>query len=234
MRPPSFEAYQAFLEPALQSRSRSLRDAVAQAWERGVDEPAPYMHPLGRIVPTGFLVANAYAQWMLLAEALRAELDDATSRSERVFESLQARCRGPWEGSVGQARYGPHGPRVLAVLRTAATFPTDAAERLARSWHAHLGRDGRDLPSDRVGPGIWLPSPPGHPPALTVSGYLAAVDASRIAPPAGTARRAQDGFRYGLRLTAHVLALGLDGRAASEYLRPWRDAVGPIRGMAAV
>jgi curved DNA-binding protein CbpA len=232
MRPPSFDAYEDFLEPMYRSRSHALREAVARAWERGVDEPAPYVHPLGRIVPSGFLVANAYAQWILLADVLRDELDDAMSRSEHVYETLAARCRQPWEGSVGQARYGPYGPHVLAVLRTATVFPVDAAERLARSWHAHLGRDARDQPSDRVGPGIWLPSPPGYPPSLTVSGYLAAVDASRITPPAGTARRLHDGYRYGLRLTAHVLALGLGGRAASDYLRPWRDAVG-LTGVAA-
>ena len=41
-----------------------------------------------------------------------------------------------------------------------------------------------------------------------------------------TSFRDQDGFRYGVRLTAHVLALGLAGRAAREYLQPWREAVG--------
>ena len=58
-----------------------------------------------------------------------------------------------------------------------------------------------------------------------MSGYLAAVDASRIVPPTGLPRRFHDGFRYGLRLTAHVLALGIGGRSAADYLRPWRDAV---------
>jgi hypothetical protein len=227
-RPLSFEAYHAYLGPVHATRSLALREAVAGAWEQGADEPAPYVHPLGRIVPSGFLVANAYAQWILLADVFRHELGDAVFRSEHVYDTFAARCRGPWEGAVGQARYGPNGPRVAAFLRTAQGLTASAAQRLARSWYMHLGRDGRDQRPERVGPGIWLPAPPGYPAALTVSGYLAAVDASRIEPPAGLARRDEDGFRYGLRLTAHVLALGLGGRAARDYLRPWREAVGAV------
>jgi hypothetical protein len=225
-RPMSFDAYEAYLDPRLSDWSRALRDSVAGVWERGVDEPAPFLHPLGRIVPSGFLVANAFAQWILLGDVFRHELGDAVFRSEHVYDAFEARCRGPWEGSIGQARYGPNGARVMAFLRTAHGLPADAGTRLARAWYRHLGRDGRDEPSERVGPGIWLPAPPGYPAALTVSGYLAAVDAARIAPPAGLARRDQDGFRYGLRLTAHVLAMGLAGRAAHAYLQPWREAVG--------
>ena len=225
-RPPSFDAYQAYLRPELATASRALRDEVARAWDRGVDEPAPYLHPLGRIVPSGFLVANAYAQWILLGDALRDELRDAAFRNEQLWDVLAARCRIPWEGSVGHARYGPNGVRVAAFLRIAQTLSTHHGEQLARSWYRHLGRDGRDIPSERVGPGIWLPSPPGYPAALTVSGFVAAVDASRIVPPPGLSGRDQDGFRYGLRLTAHVLALGLAGRAASTYLQPWHEAVG--------
>lgn len=225
-RPPSFDAYQAYLSPELAAASRALRDEVARVWDRGVDEPAPFLHPLGRIVPSGFLVANAYAQWILLGDVLRDELGDAAFRNEQLWDSLAAQCRMPWEGSVGQARYGPNGARVAAFLRTAQALPTRTGERLARSWYRHLGRDGRDVPSERVGPGIWLPAPLGYPAALTVSGFVAAVDASRIEPPPGLSRRDQDGFRYGLRLTAHVLALGLSGRAASAYLQPWHEAVG--------
>ena len=225
-RPPSFDAYQAYLSPELATASRALRDEVARAWDRGVDEPAPYLHPLGRIVPSGFLVANAYAQWILLGDALRDELRDAAFRNEQLWDVLAARCRIPWEGSVGHARYGPNGVRVAAFLRIAQTLSTQRRRATHSSWYRHLGRDGRDIPSERVGPGIWLPSPPGYPAALTVSGFVAAVDASRIVPPPGLSGRDQDGFRYGLRLTAHVLALGLAGRAASTYLQPWHEAVG--------
>jgi len=225
-RPPSFDTYQRYLSPELAGASRALRDEVARAWGQGVDEPAPFLHPLGRILPTGFLVANAYAQWMLLGDVLREELRDAAFGNEHLWVSLAVRCRSPWEGSVGQARYGPNGARVAAFMRTARELSTQAGARLARSWYQHLGRDGRDVPSERVGPGIWLPSPTGYPAALTVSGFVAAVDASRIAPPPGLSRRDEDSFRYGLRLTAHVLALGLPGRTARAYLQPWHEAVG--------
>jgi hypothetical protein len=225
-RPPSFDAYQRYLNPELASASRALRDEVERAWEQGVDEPAPFVHPLGRILPSGFLVANAYAQWMLLGDVLREELGDAAFGNEQLWDSLAVRCRSPWEGSVGQARYGPHAARVTAFMGAARRLSTQAGTRLARSWYLHLGRDGRDVPSERVGPGVWLPSPPGYPAALTVSGFVAAVDASRIPPPPGLSRRDEDGFRYGLRLTAHVLALGLPGGTARAYLRPWHEAVG--------
>jgi curved DNA-binding protein CbpA len=225
-RPPSFDAYEPYLGADLAARSRALRVEVERAWEHGIDEPAPYLHPLGRIVPSGFLVANAYAQWILLGDVLREELGDAAYRREHLYDAFAARCRGPWEGSVGHARYGPHGPRVKALLRAAQGLPANSWQRMAAAWFRHLGRDGRDRPSDRVGPGIWLPSPVGYPAALTVSGYVAAVDAARIQPPAGLSQRDEDGFRYGLRLTAHVVALGLRGRAADEYLRPWRESVG--------
>jgi hypothetical protein len=224
-RPPSFDAYQRYLDPELASASRALRHDVERAWAHGVDEPAPFLHPIGRILPSGFLVANAYAQWMLLGDVLREELGDTAFGNEHLWDSLAVRCRSPWEGSVGQARYGPHAARVAAFMGTASNLSAQAGTRLARSWYHYLGRDGRDVPSERLGPGVWLPAPPGYPAALTVSGFVAAVDASRIPPPPGLSRRDEDGFRYGLRLTAHVLALGLPGRAARAYLQPWHEAV---------
>ncbi len=228
-RPVPFEAYRGYLGPPLWARSRALRRAVAREWERGLDEPAPHLFPLGRLVPSGLLVANAYAQWILLADFFRHELGDAAFRGEHVVDSFAARCRGPWEGSVGQPRYGPNGPRVETFLRTATSLPLEAAERLARSWQRHLGRDALGQPSQRVGPGVWLPAPPNVPDLLRVSGFLAAVDATRIEPPPGLAVRHHDAFHYGLRLTAHVLALGLVGPTADGYLRPWREALGTMR-----
>jgi hypothetical protein len=35
-----------------------------------------------------------------------------------------------------------------------------------------------------------------------------------------------DAFRYGLRLNAHALALGLAGSAGRDYLGPWRETLG--------
>jgi hypothetical protein len=208
-RPFDVEGYRDYLGPELWQQSRAVRGAVERAWQGGSDEDAPYVFPLGRLLPTGFLVANAYAQWILLGDFFRDALSDAVFQDERVLAALAARCRAPWEASVGQARYGPRHQDVWACLAVASTLPVDAAERLARSWQQHMGHDGRGRPSDHIGPGVWLPAPPNVPEVFRVSGYLAAVDASRIAPPAGLDERHHAAFCFGLRLTAHALALGL-------------------------
>ena len=226
-RPPDLQGYVDYLEPVLQARSRDLRDAVERMWARGVDEQAPLVPRLGRLLPTGFLVANAFAQWLLLEDALRAALAGLVVRGEYVIESLAARCVGPWSASVGQPRYGPRGQDVQAFFSIARNMQADGAERLARSWRGHLGRDGRGHPSEHLGPGVWLPAPANYPEVLRVSGYVAAVDASRITPPEGLDERHHASYRFGLRLTAHALALGLVNDPTRDYLRPWRDAIGP-------
>ncbi|MFO7531974.1 MAG: hypothetical protein R6W93_05895, partial [Candidatus Limnocylindrales bacterium] len=67
--------------------------------------------------------------------------------------------------------------------------------------------------------------------------YLPAVDASPVAPPAGLDEQLHAAFRFGLRLTAHALALSMGHHQSSEaahdpmrdpmrdYLRPWREAL---------
>jgi hypothetical protein len=231
-RPVAFEVYREYLDPLLWQRSQRLREMVDRTWALGHDEPAPLLPPLGRLLPTGFLVANAYAQWLLLGDFFREALAGTAIRGEYTVEAMDARCRGPWEGSVGQPRYGPRHGEVQAFFTLAASMPADAATRLARSWQRHLGRDARGRPTRHLGPGVWLPAPAGYPETLRVSGFLAAVDASRIVPPAGLAEADVAPFRYGLRLTAHVLALGLPEDSGRDYLRPWRDAVGAPEGAA--
>jgi curved DNA-binding protein CbpA len=224
--PPDVQPYLDYLDPVLWERSRVLRDAVERAWARGTDEVAPTLPRLGRLLPTGFLAANAAAQWILLEASFREALGGLTVRGERVVDTFAVRCRAPWSASVSQLRYGPYQAEVLSFLEAAHGLPADGAERLARSWRQHMGRDGRGHPSEHIGPGVWLPSPPNYPDALKVSGYVAAVDASRIVPPRRLAERHHPGFRFGLRLTAHVLALGLGQDSSRDYLRPWRDALG--------
>ncbi|MFV2065194.1 MAG: J domain-containing protein [Chloroflexota bacterium] len=224
-RPVFFEGYSDYFGPELQARSRALRDAVSLTWNAGVDEQAPFVSTLGLVLPSGFLVANAYAQWMLLGDFFRQELGDAVFRSRHFVDSFAVRCTGPWEGSVRQARYGPNDQGVRAFFRTADTLSADSAERLARSWRDHMGRDGLGAASDHIGPGVWLPDPPNYPQALRISGQLAVVDASRIEPPTGLDGQHHDAYRYGLRLTAHVVALGLVNGSDHDYLRPWRDAM---------
>jgi hypothetical protein len=228
-RPLHFDDYLDYFDRRLWSRSQALRAAVSSAWNAGIDEEAPFVPPLGQLVPSGFLVANAWAQWVLLERFFRHELGDAMFRSDQVFDSFAARCMGPWQASVRQLRYGPHGLAVRGFLHSASTLSVDAAQRLARSWHRHLGSDGPGRPDGNAGPGVWLPAPPDVPEVLRVSGYLAAVDASRIEPPPGLDTALHGGFRYGLRLAAHLTALGPLGSWSYQYMRPWRDAVGVDR-----
>jgi hypothetical protein len=225
--PADLAVYLDYLDPGLWRQSRSLRSTVERTWARGRDEEAPIVPRLGRLLPSGFLVANAYAQWLLLGQVFESALAGMSVHGVPAAESLAARCTRPWTASVGQPRYGPRQHEVLAFFAVAQALPTDAAQRLARSWRHHLGRDGRGHPSEHIGPGVWLPSPPNVPDVLRISGHLAAVDASRIAPPADLAERDHAGFRFGLRLTADVIALGLGGGTGRDLLRPWHDALGP-------
>ncbi len=224
-RPADLEGYLDHLEPQLWMRSRALRSALERRWRRGSDEEAPNVPRLGRLLPTGFLAANAYAQWILLGDFFRESLAGMVIGGRDVAGSLAAGCMAPWDASVGQPRYGPRQPDVLAFFGVARALPVGAAERLAGSWRRQLGRDGRGHPSEHIGPGVWLPAPPNYPDVLKVSGFLAAVDASRIEPPGGLDERHHAGFTFGLRLTAHVLALGLVNDPSRDYLRPWRDAL---------
>ena len=178
-RPIYFDGYRDYLGPELGLRSEVLRDAVSSVWDAGHDEEAPFVAPLGRLVPSGSLVANAYAQWLLLGDFFGRELGDAVFRSEHVIDSFAMRCRGPWEASIGQARYGPYGQDITTFLATANALSVDAAERLARSWQRYMGGDESGESSAHIGPGVWLPAPSSVPEVLRVSGYLAAVDASR-------------------------------------------------------
>lgn len=228
-RPVFFSAYEDYLGLQLWSRARALQDAVSLMWQAGIDEAAPYVSPLGPVLPYGLHVTNAYAQWILQQDFLRRELRGGAFGSDHVIATFGARCTEPWHASVRQARYGPHQPRVAAFLQAATTMSVEPAERLARSWHRHMSRADRGEGSTSIGPGVWLPSPPNYPEVLKVSGFLAAVDASRIAPPEGLEEAHHDAFRYGLRLTGHVLALGLIDGSGPDYLKPWRDATGNDR-----
>lgn len=225
--PPDLELYREYLGPQLWARSQALRDEVERIWERTVDEPAPNLPRLGRLLPTGLLVANIYAQWILLEDFFREALSGLMVRGVRVTDTLAVRCTAPWLGSVGHPRYGPRQSEVMDFFLAAGDLTGDAADRLARSWRENLGRDGRGHRSDHIGPGVWLPSPPDLPEVYKVSGYLAAVDASRIVPPPELDAHLQPAFHYGLRLTAYVSATGLLSEPGRDYVQPWRDAVMP-------
>ena len=197
------------------SRSSALEDAIASVWGERDDEGPPLLFPMGRVFGNGAVVANAYAQWLLLADIIQQK-----TRDPDAIEALATRCTWPWQASIGQDRYSTNQSEVLAFLDEARGLSLNAAERLSRAWQRHMGgylygRPGEDWfpdSSDRAGPEL-------------VSARLAAVDASRIEPPEGLAYQLGNGFRCGLRLTAHVVALGGAEHPGRDYLRPWQEAL---------
>jgi hypothetical protein len=212
-----FDEFKDVVSERLWARSRALEDAISRVWAERLDENAPLLFPRGRVYGNGAVVANAYAQWLLLADAIRQR-----TRDPATIDALASRCTWAWTASVGRDRYGAFERQVLAFLDDAEGLSVNAAERLARSWHRHFGtylygRPGED----------WFPGSLEHPKPLLVSARLAAVDASRIEPPEGLDYEQHNGYRCGLRLTAYVLALGGVDRPGRDYLGPWRDALDP-------
>ena len=210
-----FDEFKNLVSEQLWARSKALADAISSVWTEREDEDTPLLFPTGRVFGNGVVVANAYAQWLLLGDAIRQRTFDT-----ETIDALEQRSTWPWDASVGYVRYGPAQLQVEAFLVDARALSATSAERLSRSWHRHMGtylygRPGED----------WFPSSPADPRSQLVSARLAAVDASRIEPPVDLPNEHHSGYRYGLRLTAYVLALGGPGQAGRDYLRPWREAL---------
>jgi hypothetical protein len=210
-----FDAFEGMLSERMWARSQALQDAVERVWRERLDEAPPLLFPRGRVFGNGIVVANAYAQWLLLSDAISQKMRDPAA-----IRALTERCAAPWLGSVGHARYGLYQREVVAFLDDARTLPLTSAIRLAKAWQRDMGgylfgRPGED----------WFPGSLGDPSPELVSARLAAVDASRVEPPHEMAYQLRNGFRCGLRLTAYVLALGGVNEPGRDYLRPWRDAL---------
>ena len=212
-----FDEFENVVSDRLWARSEALEDAISRVWSERVDEQPPLLFPRGRVFGNGIVVANAYAQWLLMGDVIRQR-----TRDDDAIAALARRCTAPWEASVGHDRYGSRQQDVIAVLDDARVMSPTSAERLARAWHHDMGgflygRPGED----------WFPGSLDHPRPDLVSARLAAVDASRIEPPEGLPYEHHNEFRCGLRLTAYVLALGGASEPGRDYLRPWRDALDP-------
>lgn len=210
-----FDQFKDVLGDRTWAQSRALEDAIERVWGERQGEDTPLLFPRGRVFGNGAVVANAYAQWSLLSETMRRHI-----RSTDVLAALATRSREPWEASVGHVRYGTYQREVLAFLADAKELSRNAAVRLSRSWDRHMGTYVYGRPGED-----WFPGTGGYAPSLVVSARLAAVDASRIEPPVGIDFELHNGFRYGLRLTAYVLALGGIDQPGRDYMRPWQDAL---------
>ena len=211
--PISFKGLEGRLDLTRLSRSRALEDAVLTVWNEREDEDPYFVLPRGILFGEGPAIANAYAQWLLLGDAVAALAEGGD------LAALESKCTWPWQASIGHPRHGAHGREVEAFLRDAQALSVTSAERLARSWQKHMGSFLYGRPGDD-----WFPGALDQPKPALVGARVAAVDASRIRPPEELHPEHHDSFRYGLRLTAHVIALGGVADPRRDYLRPWRDA----------
>ena len=210
-----FDDFEDLVGERMWARSQALADAIDRVWRERVDEAPPLLFPRGRVFGNGIVVANAYAQWLLMGDAISQKTRDPVA-----IRALAARCTASWDASVGHTRYAGHEQEVVTFLDDARKLSVSSAVRLAKAWQRDMGgylfgRPGED----------WFPSSLEHPRPELVSARLAAVDASRVEPPDGLAYELRNGFRCGLRLTAYVLAVGGASEPGRDYLRPWRDAI---------
>lgn len=210
-----FDEFETMVSERMWARSQALQDAIERVWRERVDEAPPLLFPRGRVFGNGIVVVNAYAQWLLMGDVISQK-----TRDPAAIRALDERCSAPWRASVGHTRYAAHQREVVGYLDDARKISLNAAVRLARAWQRDMGgylfgRPGED----------WFPRSLEHPRPELVSARLAAVDASRVEPPADLPHELRNDFRCGLRLTAYVLALGGTSEPGRDYLRPWRDAM---------
>ena len=107
----------------------------------------------------------------------------ASTSSTRSRLAAVGPGRGPWASRATA-------PTVLGWRRSSGRRrrcrwkPRNASRSRGSGTSVAMGCGRR---SHGVGPGVWLPAPPNVPEVLRVSGFLAAVDATRIEPPPGLA-----------------------------------------------
>ncbi len=210
-----FDDFGEVISERMWARSDALGDAIERVWQERLDEAPPLLFPRGRVFGNGIVVANAYAQWLLLGDAIRQKTRDPAAAT-----ALATRCAAPWDASVGHARYAGRQAEVVECLDAARTMSLNSATRLSKAWERDMGnylfgRPGED----------WFPGALDRPRPDLVGARLAAVDASRVEPPDDLPYPLRNGFRCGLRLTAYVLALDSASETGRDYLRPWRDAM---------
>ena len=215
--PMLFDDFEDLVSDRMWARSRALEDAIEAVWRERVDEGPPLLFPRGRVFGNGIVVANAYAQWRLLGEAIAQR-----TRDPLAMAALEKRCTAPWAASVGQARFGHHQDEVVACLDDARRLTLTQAQRLSKAWERDMGGFIYGRPGEDWFPRSLEPVAPD-----LVSARLAAVDASRIEPPEDMPYEERNSFRCGLRLTAYVLALGGVSEPGRDYLRPWKEALDP-------
>ncbi len=221
--PMFFDDFKELVGERMWARSRALEDAIEVVWRERVDEGPPLLFPRGRVFGNGIVVANAYAQWRLLHDAITQK-----TRDPLALAALEKRCTAAWAASVGQPRFGEHQAEVTGCLDDARRMTLNQAQRLSMAWERDMGGYLYGRPGEDWFPGVDEPVRPD-----LVSSRLAAVDASRIDPPDDLPYEQRNGFRCGLRLSAYMYALGGVSPAGRDYLRPWKEALDPNPSFAA-
>jgi hypothetical protein len=215
--PMFFDDFEEIVGERMWARSVALQDAIEQVWRERVDEGPPLLFPRGRVFGNGIVVVNAYAQWRLLGEAIAQK-----TRHPLAIAALEKRCTAPWAASVGHDRFGARQEQVTACLDEARRMKLAQTVRLSRAWERDMGGFLFGRPGEDWFPGIDEDVRPD-----LVSARLAAVDASRIEPPADMPYEQRNGFRCGLRLSAYMFALDGVNEGGRDYLRPWKEAHDP-------
>ena len=215
--PMLFDDFEDLVSERMWARSLALEDAVEQVWRERVDEGPPLLFPRGRVFGNGIVVANAYAQWRLLHEAIAQK-----TRDPLAVAALEQRCTASWAASVGHPRFGEHQDRVIAFLDDARRLTLTQAQRLSIAWDRDMGGFLYGKPGED-----WFPDSLDPVRPELVGARLAAVDASRVEPPDAMPYEQRNAFRCGLRLSAYVLALGGASKDGRDYLRPWTEALDP-------
>jgi curved DNA-binding protein CbpA len=126
-----FDDFEHVVSERMWARSEALADAIDRVWRERVDEAPPLLFPRGRVFGNGIVVANAYAQWLLMGDAISQKTRDPVA-----IKALAARCTASWDASVGHSRYAGHQQEVVAFLDDAQAI-SGSAVRLRRRGSGH-------------------------------------------------------------------------------------------------
>ena len=115
------DAFEDLVSERMWARSQALQDAIERVWRERLDEAPPLLFPRGRVFGNGIVVANAYAQWLLLGDAISQKLRDPAAiraladQGHRALACLGRPCplrRSP----AGGGRLPRRGPDPAAPL----------------------------------------------------------------------------------------------------------------------
>jgi hypothetical protein len=189
-----------FLPPDLLAALESMEAAVAER-----------LDPDAAARPGVHDAVEGYGTELVLGAFLDALL------TEPFRERARERLTRGWEAAVGQPRYGPNGPAVLALIERVGGLDADGVAALAAVGRKGGAGDGRADP--------WPPdTTPDDDEALRVSSLLAGTDAAAAVPPVVADPEELGEARWAAGRLAHLLVLrhAFAPRTFASLTRPWR------------